>query len=262
MVHSSRDSWSRCWSEPEAHDSGEDTFGFSFVDMVSGGFGAAFFLFLVFATLPLDSGSTPGGGDRFIGLWLTWEEDDETYEPILEYRPPMTYRGEAGSWRRYRLSEGTLSAPNEFGEVTAPGFRNKPFWTRLLAAGFSNAVSPALREYDTSSTQPERAGLWMHFADPCPGSYRVRINRNAGFQGHLADILQARATATWTMALTAPGQSADLSQVDAIDPTADGGLDALAPLVVVRPNEADEHARLFFVIKEPRKKGSDLDHCN
>lgn len=254
------------WSQQESEG---DAFAFSFVDMVSGGFGAAFFLFLVFATLPLDSGSPTGGGDRFVELWLSWEAPDETYEAIWEYQPPAPDTGGQASWQRFRFSEGTLSATGEFGHVSALGSTRTAFWSRLLASGFSEAVSPALRRFDSAGVETPWAGLWMNFADPCPGRYRLRINRNAGFLGHLADRREAMAGSQWKLALTAPGQRREFTdlrtQSEAASITADSGsqsgIDAFAPLVALRPYEADPTQQFHFEIEEPRKRGSDLDHC-
>jgi len=254
------------WSQQESEG---DTFGFSFVDMVSGGFGAAFFLFLVFATLPLDSGSPTGGGDRFVELWLTWEAPDETYEAIWEYQPPASDTGARARWQQFRFSEGTLSAPGEFGHVSALGSTQTPFWSRLLATGFSEALSPALRQFDSGGVETTTAGLWMNFADPCPGRYRLRINRNTGFLGHLADRREAVAGSQWRLELTAPGQRREFTVIrehsEAASITADSvsqsGIDAFAPLVILRPDEDDLAQQVHFEIEEPRKKGSDLDHC-
>lgn len=254
------------WNQQDAEG---DAFGFSFVDMVSGGFGAAFFLFLVFATLPLDSGSPTGGGDRFVELWLTWNAPDETYEAIWEYQPPASGTGAGTSWQRFRFSEGTLSVPGEFGHVSALGSTQTPFWSRLLAAGFSEALSPALRRFESGGVETMEAGLWMNFADPCPGRYRLRINRNAGFLGHLADRREAMDGSQWRLTLTAPGQQREFtvprvhSEAASITAVSDSqsGIDAFAPLVILRPYEADPAEQFHFEIEEPRKRGSDLDHC-
>lgn len=272
MARDRDEAWGLGWNGRDSEGEAEDTFGFSFVDLVSGGFGAAFFLFLVFATLPLDSGSAPGGGDRFIGIWLTWDAVDESYEPIIEFRPQPSHQGEVEVWRRYRLSEGRLSAQNEFGEVTTSGLGEAPFWSKLLAAGFSDAMSPALRAYVSVPDDPSlhnvegKAGLWMHFIDPCPGSYRVRINRNAGFDRHLADSNETSQPGAWKLILSAPNQASgfyeERTQADAIEPKVTRGLDAWAPVVTIRPAEADPEERSIFFLPAPKRKGTDLDHCH
>lgn len=229
-----------------------DTFGFSFVDMVSGGFGAAFFLFLVFATLPIDVGAPGGGGERFIQVWLTWpggDEADVTFEPIIEYSNP-----EASDWSSYRLTEGRLQQTGQFGNMSY-GTGPKAFWSSVFGAGFSDAGGTAMRAVDIE-TGSERSGLWLHFSDPCPGRYRLRVNRNAGFE----DLLLSRAAASKDYTYNLVLETSGLGRL-AIDGLPPGDGSELAPLIALDPDATDQDERFEFLIDEPKKADSDMDHC-
>lgn len=59
----------------------------SYIDMVSGGFGAAFFLFLIFVSFPIETSSTPSNGSRFLDVWVSWEDPDVSVFSKVEFTP-------------------------------------------------------------------------------------------------------------------------------------------------------------------------------
>jgi len=245
----------------------EDSFGFSFVDMVSGGFGAAFFMFLVFVNLPLDAGNPGGGGERFLQIWLTWPDMTESYEPIVEYLPPGNVKGQDPEWRLYRLSSDKLTQTGRDGEMTYYNASSRQFWSRILGAGFSDALEPALRD-TLKLKDATRAGVWLHFADPCPGRYRFRVNRNAGFGDHLFSHDRAEGQGRWTLELEAPGLTGEKGELESNlvqsveTPSSAPDLDQFAPVLVLDGDAADPIDQQSHQVDEPIRKGSDLDHCD
>ncbi|MEL0437945.1 hypothetical protein [Phycobacter sp. K97] len=232
-------------AEPEP-----DTFGFSFVDMVSGGFGAAFFLFLIFSTLPLDIGSRGGGGDRFLQIWVDWnggEAANVTLEPIIEFAP-----SESNDWLSYRMSTGRLRQTGDFGDMQFR-FRHRIFWTHVFGAGFSDARSTAMTRIDENGV--DRSGFWLHFSNPCPGRYRIALNRNAGFR----DLLVSRERAVdeetpYNVRVEAPGMAEVKAGVFKHD-------DATLTNYVTWSASSDPQDAEVINIAEPRIKGVDLEHC-
>lgn len=67
-------------------------FGMSFLDTVSAGFGAAIFLFLIFATIPIESASSRIGSEQFIHLLLEWDDPDAILELIVHTPEGSTIR--------------------------------------------------------------------------------------------------------------------------------------------------------------------------
>ena len=237
----------------EIKDAPPDTFGFSFVDMVSGGFGAAFFLFLVFATLPLDVGAPGGGGERFIQIWLTWPGGDNasvTFEPIVEYAA-----SETTDWKSYRITGGQLRQTGHFVNMHY-GTGAKAFWANVFGAGFSDAGGTTLRMADKEGS--EWSGLWLHFSDPCPGRYRIRINRNAGFRELLFSHEAVSDNYPFTLTL-------DIASIERERLTIHSQLvsenNELAPLIALDSGTNDSSESYEFEINEPVIAGPDLDHC-
>jgi len=252
----------------DVEEPGEDSFGFSFVDMVSGGFGAAFFMFLVFVNLPLDAGNPGGGGERFLQIWLTWTDMNESYEPIVEYLPPNSEAGQNPKWRLYRLSSHKLTQTGHDGEMTYYNASAPPFWSRILGAGFSDALEPALRD-TLELKKASRAGVWLHFADPCPGRYRFRVNRNAGFDDHLFSYDRAAVRqGHWTLELEAPGLTGEKGMLESnlaqtVNTSSSApNLDRFASVLILDGEAVDPIDQQSHQIDGPIRKGSDFDHCD
>ena len=226
-------------------DEALDTFGFSFVDMVSGGFGAAFFLFLIFATLPIDVGQPSGGGEQYIRIWLSWEDREQagqSFEPILEFQHEL-----GAPWQDYRLSSGVLEQDKRNIELSYQGREEQRVWSQLFGAGFSNARAPALNAISDSGER--RNAIWLHLADPCPGIYRVRVNRNAGFGDMLTSVTALNAEVKYQIRLETPGLTPRL-----FDGTYTPGVGERAPLVMFAQNQST-----FEVAAQ--RRSDDLAHC-
>ncbi|UWR60187.1 hypothetical protein [Phaeobacter inhibens] len=126
----------RRWSL-QAHGS---SFSISFVDVVSGGFGAAFALFLIFASLPIDeAGSKAGGGSRFLEVWLSWKDP----LTIAELRLRHSDTGEI------RLSSGQVAVDTATGQMRGLPASQR-FWREATSSGFSWYGETAMTERATA----------------------------------------------------------------------------------------------------------------
>lgn len=143
---------------------GAARFGLSFVDVVSGGFGAAFLLFLIFATLPLVETPSRGGGSHFVDVRVAWDNRFLYLNLIVEHRSPNgTQRQlDLADRRRFRVEDdGGLS-------VTEDGEADR-FWDQALATGV------ALRNTAVLRNEAGRRGTWLRLARPCPGTLTLRL---------------------------------------------------------------------------------------
>lgn len=142
-------------------------FGLSFVDMVSGGFGAAFFLFLLFASLPVQDVSTSaGGGNRFIEIMLRWPENDLLAEIYLE----LTIEGKAP--QEVRLSSNLFSATEDTGRLIQKNDK-KAFWSSGFSSGFSHFGKARMQKIDTDNET--WFGTRFRLTDHCGGALRVGV---------------------------------------------------------------------------------------
>lgn len=136
------------------------SFGLSFVDTISGGFGAAFFLFLIFASLPIDdAGRERGGGSRFLEIWLSWQDQNA----VAEMRLKHSATGEI------RLTGGLISEDSATGQLSAQA-EGMSFWRAATATGFSWFGETVMASQDPSS--PDRA-VRFRFVDFCGGTLQV-----------------------------------------------------------------------------------------
>lgn len=144
----------------------EGTLGLSFIDVVSGGFGAAFFLFLVFASLPVDEPPRAGGGNRFVEVWLEWKDEAALGEILLTHN----------NGRLLRLTANDYKIDPETGKMEARNpIRDAEFWTTAHTSGFAwfdrNRMSLA--------NQSESRAVRFRFTDPCPGDLRFWVNSHS-----------------------------------------------------------------------------------
>ncbi len=136
----------------------------SFVDTVSGGFGAAFFLFLIFASLPIEGETqTSGGGQRFLEIWMYWPDNAGVAELYLTHSDN----------RPIRFTSSLMKEDPKTGRLqTDPLVR--PFWKEGFASGFSwfgetrmSAASPV------ADGATETRATRFRLANHCAGNLRV-----------------------------------------------------------------------------------------
>ena len=140
----------------------------SYIDMISGGFGAAFFLFLIFVSFPIETSSTPSNGSRFLDFWVSWDDPGVSVFSVVEFTP--TPKGTTTPRARlYSLNSRAMSRNFGTGEVIYSG-AEAPFWSHFAEAGYGRGGDRGMRQVDA-----KRSAQWLRFSDPCPGEYRILV---------------------------------------------------------------------------------------
>ncbi|MTH95880.1 hypothetical protein [Roseibium sp. RKSG952] len=142
-------------------------FGLSFIDLVSGGFGAAFFMFLMFVTLPITVIDAGGGGEQYIDIRLEWE-GDVRLEPIIGYTRP-----DSPIERYLRLSSNAAQISPASGTVT---YNEQRFWRDLIVFGHAGRGADRMQNTGASGVSTIKTTTLVRFIQPCPGRYRVFVN--------------------------------------------------------------------------------------
>lgn len=140
----------------------------SYIDMISGGFGAAFFLFLIFVSFPIETSSTPSNGSRFLDIWVSWEDSEVSVFSVIEFTPASKGTTTPRALL-YSLNSRAMSRNPGTGEVTYSGHA-APFWARFAEAGYGSGGDRGMRQSDTG-----HAAQWLRFSDPCPGTYKIFV---------------------------------------------------------------------------------------
>lgn len=157
----------------------------SYIDMISGGFGGAFFLFLLFVTFPIEIASTPSSGSRFLDVWVEWFEPKVTAYMVVQFTPPGVSGIPTPPTHSYSLNSRSLVRSSSSGLITYTGGSDNPaFWTGIAEAGFARGGGPLKRTTEAG----EVAGQWIRFSDPCPGTYSILVGALAP-SGRLQDML-------------------------------------------------------------------------
>ncbi|MDW9817145.1 hypothetical protein GOB25_19130 [Sinorhizobium meliloti] len=134
----------------------ESNLALSFIDTISGGFGAAFFLFLIFASMPFEESSAIGGASRFMEIWLRWQSVSDLMEITLVHESGAKIRLTA---RDFEVNpyNGTLKS--------ASGIQ---LWRSAQANGFSWFGEDSMKNGANSIS-----GMRLRLADPCPGNWQM-----------------------------------------------------------------------------------------
>ncbi|WP_297104294.1 hypothetical protein [uncultured Devosia sp.] len=141
----------------------ESSLALSFIDTISGGFGAAFFLFLIFASMPFEDSAAVGGASRFMEVWLRWKSAADLMGITLEHESGV----------RIRLTSKDFVIDPFTGKL-APKI-DKPLWRSAQVNGFSWFGEAGMQNGAEASTR-------LRLADPCPGKWRI----TATLHSHLA----------------------------------------------------------------------------
>lgn len=219
--------------------------GLSFVDLVSGGFGAAFFLFLVFATLPMDLAGGRGGGSRFMELIVSWNDPEllvglqVTFQPAgVVSAPRMLEPRDRAMWRIDPRS-GALNVRN-----------GKKFFRDGWVAGVALPDQPPLWSHDCSGAPCLRSTI-LRLTDPCPGTYNFQVlaqGLSAPLAKEIEKLAEVTAKLVWPQRAGVSDQEAD-------------------PVVLFRQQDQSVPApqALKFGGQDSitifASTGADLDHC-
>lgn len=136
----------------------ESNLALSFIDTISGGFGAAFFLFLIFASMPFEDPPAGGGATRFMEIWLRWKSTADLTADLLA----ITLEHESGA--RIRLTSEEFSIDPFTGKLTPKA--DKHLWQSAQVNGFSWFGEAGMQNGAESATR-------LRLADPCPGKWRI-----------------------------------------------------------------------------------------
>lgn len=224
--------------------------GLSFVDVVSGGFGAAFFLFLIFATLPFVEEPSRGGGSHFVDVVVTWNPWLVYLNLIVEHSSPSgtVRRLDLTDHRRFRIEDdGTVSARTE-GE-------SHRFWDHAMAAGVARRGTAALGD----GTEDQRA-TWLRLTRPCPGELTLRLAPD-GVHGSIlvTEELQVRAQIHLTIADMSGPRSVTWEKVVIRGPTEQGYKESTGDDFQVHPEDSGHEQSFLMIEVEPIDIG---DHCD
>lgn len=152
----------------------------SYIDLISGGFAAAFFLFLIFVSFPIETASTPSRGSRFLDVWVEWQDEEVRANLIVTYTPNDA-AGVLAQPLTISLNSSLLRQSPRTGKITFTGSQ-RVFWTGIVQSGFGLSGDIPLRRTDSAGRI--WAGMWMRFSDPCPGSYKISVaSHSVSLQG-------------------------------------------------------------------------------
>ncbi len=166
------------------HGSGQgNSSTLSYIDLISGGFAAAFFMFLIFVSFPIETASTPSQGSRFLDVWVEWQDNEVRANLIVTYTPDDA-AGVLAQPLTISLNSTVLSQSPKTGKITFSGSQ-RVFWTGIAQSGFGLSGDSPLQRIDSEGQT--WAGMWMRFSDPCPGTYDISVaSHGVSMQGLLA----------------------------------------------------------------------------
>lgn len=133
-------------------------FAMSFLDTVSAGFGAAFFLFIIFASLPIVQSSGMLGSSQFIELEITWAD------PGISIYPIVHYDGHVIQLNKNSPETGAVIADGR--TETYPGI-----WQKAFSFGGSTYGTQDI--FNTSAGNDR--GLKINILGPCSGEWMFEL---------------------------------------------------------------------------------------
>ena len=145
---------------------GMSPFALSFLDTVSAGFGAAFFLFVIFASLPVISSGGRQGSSQFVEFDIWWNNEDAVLEFAL--RPP----GDASDW--IPLSGQEVSSSLRYGQLQWNERAEVPnAWREAYAFGQSEWGAVSRRNDPPEAGESRRVRI--RILGPCPGLWQMGV---------------------------------------------------------------------------------------
>lgn len=220
--------------------------GLSFIDIVSGGFGAAFFLFLVFASLPLVESGSKGGGSSFLHVEIEWDEPllqlglIANFEPENRTRPDVTMDFRFQNQWPIDLATGRL-------ETALLG--DRVFFSEGWVLGSSIHRERILSSDANGLTRT----TLLRLTNPCPGQYRFSLIAHGTTDEVQADTVEYTTFATAAIVDGGPGGTG-LTEFDAINVVRDAGQKNPSPRTISSGSNQ-------FVISIRPNPSIDLSHC-
>lgn len=132
-------------------------FAMSFLDTVSAGFGAAFFLFIIFASFPIVFSSGMLGSSQFMEVEITWDD------PGISIYPVIYFNGRAITVKENVPETGAIIADGH--TETYPGV-----WQKAFSSGSSLFGTQGI--YDTTANE---RGLKINILGPCTGDWKFDL---------------------------------------------------------------------------------------
>lgn len=133
-------------------------FAMSFLDTVSAGFGAAYFLFIIFASLPIVQSGGMLGSSQFIELEIAWKDPGVAIYPIVHFN------GKAIAIHQNVPSTGAILADGH--EESYPGVWQK---------AFSFGGSPYGTQEILRGSNKKSRGLKVNILGPCTGDWKFEL---------------------------------------------------------------------------------------
>ena len=127
---------------------------------MSGGFGAAFFLFVIFASLPVvDESVSAPEAIRFVDVTLEWDASSgDLAEVLFRHSSARTFT---------RLSSTGATIDPADGRLTVAA-RDSRFWTAAYVRGYSSFG-------DVSIRREGRRAVRVRLIEPCSGELEIAI---------------------------------------------------------------------------------------
>lgn len=145
-----------------------NTFTMSFLDLVSAGFGAAFFLFLIFASLPITSSGGMLGSTEYIDVELSWQDNEQLLELIVY--PP--------DGKEIRLGQPHIQIEPLSGQVLLGSQQTAQLINGWQAAFITGSSAYGDTSLHASNNNQHTSFLHFRVINPCPGNWRFALNVN------------------------------------------------------------------------------------
>ena len=161
----------------------EDALGLSFLDIICGGFGASLFLFIVFASLPIESTSGLSGSNQYVYISASWRDPNAVLDLRIKRPDGSTIRVNNP---QYSLSTGSSRLLARAENIDGGA------WKALHIFGIDPAGKLNARNVTTEQDQGALASRTFsaQILGPCPGEWTLTfdyVNR-AGQRGWFTSI--------------------------------------------------------------------------
>jgi hypothetical protein len=161
-----------------------DALGLSFLDIICGGFGASLFLFIVFASLPIESTSGLSGSNQYVYLSANWRDTDAVLDLRIQ-RP---------DGRTIRVNDPAFSLSHDSSRLVS---KTRPVdggaWKALHTFGVDSVGNLNARDLMADAQgewRPNGRSFSAQILGPCPGEWKVTLDyvNRAGKLGWFSSI--------------------------------------------------------------------------
>ena len=157
----------------------DSTFSTSFLDVVCSGFGAAIFLFIIFAALPITPSGGMLGSSQYLDIDMRWSSNSGNGRGIFELVLQPPYSDELYVIARPNFTVSPVSGQLGYGdkkEITLRGL-----WQTAFLSGASVAGESVV---DKDGENVVR----MRIIDPCPGQWKVYFNHHNDLKSSISSV--------------------------------------------------------------------------